>query len=106
MHSVGDPRVEVQLVLPGDGKHGDRLDVDVTGPGICVVRFDALAPLSRRQLAGIQQTSKQAVFATVTGKVSFKVFVTGLAALSLRISDGVYGSTFYVATGFHGHHMS
>jgi len=54
--------------------------------------------------------SRQGTIVALALTVALGIFFTGLQAMEyldcgFRISDGVYGSTFFMATGFHGFHV-
>ena len=62
-------------------------------------------------MAGHRGTLKAWLFATVALGFTFLGFqayeyIYAYSALNLKLSTGVYGSTFYMLTGFHGAHVT
>lgn len=57
-------------------------------------------------VGGLKYESQAALYVTITFAIYFTVFqVLEYIEAPFSISDGVYGSTFFMATGFHGFHV-
>ena len=57
-------------------------------------------------LSGVRYQGIYALFLTIILAILFTTLqVFEYQEASFDISDGVYGSTFYIATGFHGFHV-
>lgn len=106
-HSSLAPTVEIGAVWPPKG-------IQVLNPWEVpflntIILLSSGASVTWAHHAIIVGNKQQAVLGLII-TVILAVFFTGLQALEymeapFTISDGIYGSTFYLATGFHGFHV-
>ena len=106
-HSPSAPAVEIGGIWPPKG-------LGVLNPGeipllntpILLSSGAAVTWAHHAILAGKEQQAVQASVATVTLAIVFTVLqVMEYLQAPLTVPDGIHGSTFYSATGFHGLHV-
>jgi cytochrome c oxidase subunit 3 len=106
-HASLSPTVEIGAVWPPKG-------IEVLNPWEVpflntVILLSSGAAVTWAHHALVAGARNQAIYGLIL-TVLLALFFTGLQALEyleapFTISDGVYGSTFYLATGFHGFHV-
>ena len=106
-HSSLAPTVELGSVWPPEGiQPFNPWDVPLLNTIILLSSGVTVTWAHHAMLSGIRYQAIYALILTVVLAILF----TGLQAFeyqeaSFDITDGVYGSTFYIATGFHGIHV-
>jgi heme/copper-type cytochrome/quinol oxidase subunit 3 len=106
-HSSLSPAIEIGSVWPPvDITPFDPWGVPLLNTLILLLSGATVTWAHHEILAGRKEPSKQALILTVLLALLF----TGLQVYeyieaSFTISDGIYGSTFFMATGFHGFHV-
>jgi cytochrome c oxidase subunit 3 len=106
-HASLSPTVEIGAVWPPKG-------IEVLNPWEVpflntVILLSSGAAVTWAHHAIVAGARNQAIYSLIL-TVILAILFTGLQALEyieapFTISDGVYGSTFYLATGFHGFHV-
>lgn len=106
-HASLSPTVEIGAVWPPKG-------IEVLNPWEVpflntVILLSSGASVTWAHHAIVAGARNQAIYSLIL-TVILAILFTGLQALEyieapFTISDGVYGSTFYLATGFHGFHV-
>ena len=106
-HASLSPTVEIGAVWPPKG-------IEVLNPWEVpflntVILLSSGAAVTWAHHAIVAGARNQAIYGLIL-TILLAIFFTGLQALEyleapFTISDGVYGSTFYLATGFHGFHV-
>lgn len=106
-HSSLAPTIEIGAVWPPKG-------IEAIGPWEIpflntLILLSSGAAVTWAHHAILAGSQKQAIYGLVATIVLAVIF-TGLQAMEyieapFTISDGIYGSTFYLATGFHGFHV-
>ena len=106
-HSSLSPTVEIGAVWPPKGIQVlDPWGVPFLNTVILLTSGAAVTWAHHAILVGDSKNSMTGLFITIVLAVIF----TGFQAMEymeapFTISDGIYGSTFYMATGFHGFHV-
>jgi len=106
-HSSLAPTVEIGAVWPPKGIEVlNPWDVPFLNTVILLSSGAAVTWAHHAILAGYRQQAMYGLIATIV----FAVFFTGFQVMEyveapFTLSDGIYGSTFFLATGFHGFHV-
>jgi cytochrome c oxidase subunit 3 len=106
-HSSLSPAIEIGSVWPPKGLNVlDPWQVPFLNTLIlllsgCTVTWCHHAIISNYRTQAIVSLTFTIILATIF--TSFQIFEYNTA--EFRLSDGIYGSTFYMATGFHGFHV-
>ncbi len=106
-HSALAPTVEIGSIWPPEGIHPfNPWDVPLLNTIILLASGATVTWAHHAITTGLRY---QAIYALVLTLLLAVIF-TSLQAFeyleaSFNISDGIYGSTFYMATGFHGFHV-
>ena len=106
-HSSLAPTIELGSVWPPEGINPfNPWDVPLVNT---IILLSSGVTVTWAHHAMLNKIRYQAIYALILTIILALVF-TGLQAIeylesSFNISDGVYGSTFFMATGFHGFHV-
>nr|YP_009515599.1 cytochrome c oxidase subunit 3 [Sirodotia delicatula]AVK39595.1 cytochrome c oxidase subunit 3 [Sirodotia delicatula] len=106
-HSSLSPAIEIGSVWPPKGLNVlDPWQIPFLNTLIlllsgCTITWSHHAITSNRRTQAITSLFLTIILAAIF--TSFQVFEYNTA--DFRLSDGIYGSTFYMATGFHGFHV-
>ncbi len=106
-HSSLSPTVELGSIWPPKGiEVFNPWEIPLLNTLILLLSGATVTWAHHSMVAGNRKEALIGLIATVLLAISFTGF-QGMEYLesSFRISDGVYGSTFFMATGFHGAHV-
>lgn len=106
-HSSLSPAMEIGSVWPPTSIHPfDPWGVPLLNTIILLLSGATVTWAHHEILAGRKEPAKMGLFLTLALALTFTGFqVFEYIEASFTISDGVYGSTFFMATGFHGFHV-
>merc|ERR1711881_537948 len=106
-HSRLSPRVELGSVWPPIGVHPlNPFSVPLLNTIILVTSGVSVTWSHHALILGLHDEAHNSLLVTVVLGVYFSILqAIEYTEASFSISDSVYGSTFYVATGFHGLHV-
>jgi cytochrome c oxidase subunit 3 len=106
-HSSLAPTIEIGSVWPPTGLEPfNPWEVPLLNTAILLISGASITWAHHALVSGKREESLKAIKVTVILAVTFTILqVYEYGQASFSIADGVYGSTFYLATGFHGLHV-
>jgi len=106
-HASLSPAVEIGSVWPPTGINPfNPWGVPLLNTLILLLSGATVTWAHHEIIVGRKEPAKLALFLTVALAITFTAFqIYEYIEATFTISDGVYGSTFFMATGFHGFHV-
>jgi len=106
-HSSLSPAIEIGSVWPPTSINPfDPWGIPLLNTLILLLSGSTVTWAHHEILVGRKEPAKIALFLTILLAITFTGFqVFEYIEASFTISDGIYGSTFFMATGFHGFHV-